>query len=386
MASQSLYFFAGELSGDMYGAHLIKALKQLSHFDVHGVAGPDMRKQGVTGCLRMEDFGVMGYSDVLCSLPRLWKQFKQVRNEILEKQPSAVIFIDSPSFSLRMAKALRKAKFKGEIVQYICPSVWAWGKKRIPFIAEYFDLLMTIYPFEAQYFKKTTLHVEYIGHPLQEVVGEHQYASDWQMQLGIKEPKQWVGIFPGSRKGEIQRNLPKQLEAAKLLKRDFPEIAFGISLAHEHNMELIRMLLSEQQLKENEDVFLIPKQYSYELMRSCRSAIAKSGTVTLELALHHCPTVVAYELTALNRFVAKYLLRVDLPYYCIVNIVSNAQVYPELIEKRFSGEDLYRILKPFHEKGKLREACIADCSRVKALLHEEGASARGAKIIVDRLL
>lgn len=382
----NIYLFAGELSGDMHGSMLIKALRaRHPELSFTGVGGPSMRSQGVTGNLRMENFEVMGFSDVLWSLPRLWKQFYQVRDAILAASPQAVIFIDSPSFSLRMAAALRKAGYKGKIVQYICPTVWAWGSNRIQQMSETFDLLLTIFPFEAAYFAKSPLKVQYVGNPLQEAIVKHQYDADWHKLFGIKNSDQLIAIFPGSRVGEIRRNLPKQLEAAKFLQQENPEISFAISCAHEHNMELVQDILAKSQLQHNREVFFVPKAYSYELMRTCRSAIAKSGTVTLELALHKCPTVVVYELTMLNRLIAKYVLRVNLPHYCIVNILRKKTVFPELIAEGFSSQNLYQNLKALYEDGAAREYCLKECQEVQSMFQENNASERAAEAIVNTL-
>ncbi len=379
----SIFVFAGELSGDMYGAHLIAALKkQLGNIEFKGVAGPEMRHQGVSFDLTMEDFSVMGFTDVLLELPKLWKQFHQIRKCIVAECPDAVIFIDSPSFSLRMAKALRKGGYRGKIIQYISPTVWAWGSHRIKEMADTLDLLLAIYPFELQYFANTSLKVEYVGHPLREIISQHQYSPDWQKLLGIKDTEHLVALFPGSRPKEIKRNLPKQLMAAKLLKEQEPQTRFAISCAHEQNMSLVQEILKQQQLQHNREVYFVPKTYSYELMRSCRSAMAKSGTVTLELALHQCPAVVSYELTLLNRLIAKHILKVRLPHYCIVNILSGKEVYPEMIEKAFSGEDLYRLLRALNQPGIERERCIADCILMGQLLQENNASERAAEHIV----
>lgn len=376
------FIFSGELSGDMHGSLLIKALKMRQpELSVSGVPGPNMRLQGVHGILRMEDFEVMGFSDVLWSLPKLWHQFCQVRDEILKTSPEAVIFIDSPSFSLRMAAALRKAGYKGKIIQYICPTVWAWGKNRIQHMEKSFDLLLTIFPFEAEYFANSTLKVQYVGNPLQEAIQNHTYDPQWHKLFGIKQTDQLIALFPGSRTAEIRRNLPRQLEAAKLLQQENPEISFAISCAHEHNMELVQGILQKSQLQQNREVFFVPKSYSYELMRASRSAIAKSGTVTLELALHSCPTVVMYQLTTLNRLIAKYVLRVNLPHYCIVNILRQKTVFPELIAEGFSPLNLYKNLKGLHENGVMRDSCVKECQEVQLLLKEGNASERAAEAI-----
>lgn len=378
-----IYIFAGELSGDLHGSILVKALKNsIPALTFSGVAGPSMRSQGIFGTLQMEDFQVMGFSDVIWSFPRLWQQFHRVRHEILAGSFQMVIFIDSPSFSLRMAAALRKGGYKGKIVQYICPTVWAWGKSRIQQMAENFDLLLTIFPFEAAYFAQSKLKVEYIGNPIQEAIRTHHYDPDWRIFFGIKQTDQLVALFPGSRVGEIKRNLPKQLEAAKLMQKESSDISFAISCAQDHNIELIQEILWKSKLQQNREVFLVPKVYSYELMKASRSAIAKSGTVTLELALHGCPTVVVYELTMLNRLIAKYLLRVNLPHYCIVNILREKRVFPELIAQGFSPETLYSHLKAMHESGPARDQCIRECQEIQSIFKEENASERAAEAIV----
>lgn len=382
-----IFMFAGELSGDMHGARLLRALKTKMNYRIAtGVGGPSMRAQGLAGSLSMEDFDVMGFSDVLWELPRLRKQFNQLRDYILDTSPEVSIFVDSPSFSLRMASKLRQDGYKGKIVQYICPTVWAWGKHRIGQMADNLDLLLTIYPFEANLFSNTSLKVQYVGNPLQEVIREHRYDSNWQKLFGIKQTQDLIALFPGSRTAEIGRNLPKQLEAAKLLQKDNPGASFAISCAHEHNMELVQNILRKSQLKQNREVFFVPRIYSYDLMRTCRSAIAKSGTVTMELMLHKCPTVVVYELTILNRLIAKYILRLNLPHYCIVNILAGKRVYPELIEKGFNPENLYNHLKSLHIDGQSREQCISDCQKIHALLKEENASELAASAVAGLFL
>ncbi len=381
-----LFIFAGELSGDTHGGSLLQALKgRIPQLSVSGVAGPALRAQGVESVLPMEAFSVMGLSDVLWSLPRLWRHFNCIRDHILNVQPEVVVFIDSPSFSLRMAKTLRKHGFKGKIVQYICPTVWAWGKHRIQRLVNAFDLLLTIYPFEAQYFAHTPLRVQYVGNPVQEMISRRQYDPNWRASFGVQPQNQLLALFPGSRLGEIKRNLPLQLEAAKLLQKQYPEISILISNAQEQNTQLIQELTADKRLKLDREAFLIPKEHSFDLMRSCRSAIAKSGTVTLELALHQCPTVAMYQLSTLNRLYARHILRLDLPFYCIVNILGEKEIFPEFIDQSGSSQDLYDRLKPLYEEGNARNRCIADCQTIQSMFKTNDASSCAAQAIQETL-
>lgn len=371
-----LFILAGEQSGDLHAAHLVKAMKK--QFQFEGVAGPLMRAEGVKVIMPMEKFAVMGYSDVLKALPSLYKQFYTLRDHILRTQPDGVIFVDYPGLNLRLAKVLRKSGYKGRLIHYICPSVWAWGKKRITLMADTLDLLLTIYPFETQHFAHTSLKVEYIGNPLQEYISNHSYEKDWKAQFPEinQEGNALIALFPGSRSAEIQRNLPTQLQAAALFQKKHPEACFGISCAHPTLKEKIEKMIVETNLKK---AAAIPLKYTYELMRDSQSAVAKSGTVTLELALHKRPTVVVYGLSTLNRLIAKYLIRLNLPHYCIVNILNGKRVYPELIETGFEKINLATQLENIHA-GPLREECLQGCENTVKLF-QQSASINAARAI-----
>ena len=193
---EHLFIFAGEQSGDLHGSHLMRALKkEIPGCRFSGVAGPAMRVEGIESIFSMEKFAVMGFTDVIKAFPSLYKQFYQIRDYILTQKPDGVIFVDYPGFNLRMAKALRKKGYTGKLVHYICPSVWAWGKKRIDHMANSLDLLLTIYPFEADSFSHSSLPVKYIGNPLQEYISSYSYKNDWLDKLAIKAPS-IISIFP----------------------------------------------------------------------------------------------------------------------------------------------------------------------------------------------
>jgi len=378
-----VFIFSGEISGDMFGGNLLKSLKkQWPQINVSGVGGPVIRSEGISNVLRMEDFQVMGFSDVFSSLPRLWRQFSHVRDHILKTKPDIAIFVDSPSFSLRMARVLRKKGYSGKIIQYVSPTVWAWGKDRVSSMAKSFDLLLTIYPFEAEYFSQSSLKTIYVGNPLQEIIKTHSYHPTWKQLVDIKETDSVIALFPGSRQAEIKRHLPTLLKAAKMIHNRIPNLVFAISCSDENNMPLLQSILNQTLPTHSLNISFIPKKYSYELMKEAKTAIAKSGTVTLELALHACPTVVFYELTTLNKFIAQYVLKVKLPFYCIVNILAKKKVFPELIETRCTPENVFENFLSLHQNGTQRESCLVACASIKALFEKDNASDSAAKAIV----
>ena len=379
---KSIFIFAGEPSGDLHGSRLAQILKIKSpQISLMGVAGPKMRQESVRGPLIMEDFEVMGLTDVIRALPKLYRHFYTIRDTILNTDPNAVVLIDYPGFNLRMAKALRKKGFKGKIIHYISPSVWAHGKHRIAEMEKNLDMLLTIYPFEAALFSKSALDVHYVGSPIQEYISQYRYADDWQAKLEIPHSKKMIAIFPGSRKGEIARNLPLVLEAAVKLRQNDPDIIFGISCFNETTKTF---------LEQNTGLFpgikgalyQIPKEYTYELMRDSRCAIAKSGTVTLELALHKCPTVVVYKLSLMNHLYAKHLLKVDLPHYCIVNILAQKEVFPELIEHGLDTQNIFTQVKSLFNDGATRSACIQACREIDTSLGTNDANTKASDAIL----
>jgi len=379
-----LFIFAGEPSGDLHGSHLIKALrKHLPHALLDGVPGPKMRIEKMQGLFSMEDFEVMGFSDVILALPKLYRQFYKIHAHILATKPDAVILIDYPGFNLRMAKKLRQSGYSGKIIHYISPSVWAWGRHRVKDMANTLDALLTIFPFESACFSDTSLNVTYVGNPLSEYINKHPYDDQWRQNLGIAPDCHLTALFPGSRRSEIERNLPIILDATSKLKEQNPQMLFGISCTNPITQAHIESIAKRYPKHLQSALHFIPKQYTYELMRDSRTAIAKSGTVTLELALHQRPTIVIYKLTFLNRCYGKYVLKVNLPHYCIVNILAEKRIFPEIIESGLTPQNLFEKFNRLNSEGEIRSECIQNCRQITSLLGNINASGNAAKAILE---
>lgn len=357
-----MFIFAGEPSGDLHGSSLMAGLREQNP-DLHfvGVGGPRMREQGLEEVLPMEAFDVMGYSDVFRVLPRLYKQFYFIRDKILELQPEAVLFVDYPGFNIRMAKALRKRGYKGRLIHFVCPMVWVHGKGRIKHLAANLDLLISILPFEKPLFDGTGLRVEYVGHPLAAKARDYPHQPRWREGYAIPYDKMLLGLFPGSRRAEITRNLPVQLQVAEQVKERYPDAVFALPVATPELRPLVLEALSNSELRLHHDIFLLSPESSYELMHEARAAIATSGTVTAELALHKVPTVVTYKLSWLNAFVVGVILRPKLDHYCLVNIICEKKVFPELLWPSPEPEQVAKELLALVEDGPTRNTCLEGC-------------------------
>ena len=374
MTEPDIFLFAGEPSGDLHGEELLKALLEKDPtLKIIGVGGPKMRKLPFETILPMEAFQVMGFVDVFLALPKLIRQFHLVKQTLLQRNPKKVILIDYPGFNLRLARSLRKNGFKGKICHFICPSVWAWGKKRIPLMAQNLDMLLSILPFEKEIFARTTLPVHYVGNPLVDHIESHQ-----QNALPELGDAKVLGIFPGSRTKEIERNLKKQLLCARRLLTLDPKLKVALSISHPRFCSRMQQICLSVGIAPQ----FIPHDYAYDLMSRCHLALATSGTVTLELALHHVPTVVTYGISPLDLIIAKHILRIILPFYCLVNIIANKEVFPELIGPNLRPDALFEKAALFLSNPSARDTCTQACAAIEELLTHKNASKEAAEAIL----
>lgn len=350
----NIFMIAGETSGDRLGGSLLQELKKhYPHLKAEGIGGENMIREGLHSLLPIEQFQVMGFTQILLSLPKLWRQGHMLKKRILKTNPDAVILIDYPGFNLRLAHMLRHSGYKGKLIQYGCPTFWAWGKNRKQTLIENYDLLLTLFPFEADFFAATSLKATFVGHPLlKEISGYHEDIS-WQQSL--KKQGEVIALFPGSRRWEVEYNLPLQLAAARQLQKKHPNTTIAVSTLHPVDLPV--------------GVVAVDPTHNYDLMRCARAALAKSGTITLELALHGVPTIVTYASSKINRWIAGYVLRIRLPNYCMVNILAGKRVFPEFIEHIPSADELAETLHQHMEEGPVRENCLAGCKQV---LHSMG--------------
>lgn len=311
---------AGEQSGDNHGARLIEALQHLDPSLIFmGVGGSGMQKQFHKTFAAAEELHIMGFTKVLQELPRLYKLLSRLAAQIRAEKPAVVVTIDLPDFNLFLAKKLRKQGFQGLLVHYISPSVWAWRKGRVKTIAKHYNLLLTIFPFEAAYYKNSSLRTVYVGNPTLETFLQQEVRRE-------KEPL--IAIFPGSRLAVIEANLPLQLAAARQTG-----LKIAVSLAHKKALPLLP-----------DDVEVVPEKERFQLMQRAEKAIATSGTIALEIALAGVPTVCTYKISPLNYFLAYYIFRIRRPFYVMPNILLGRKLMPEIIGSDINSSQIAQAL------------------------------------------
>jgi len=363
----SFFILAGEPSGDLHGKKLIAALKKIYHSPTFkGVGGPLMREEGLVPYFPMEDLAVMGFQEIISKLRYFFKKMLYLKNRILEEKPDACILIDFPDFNLMLARFLRRGGYTGKIVQMIPPTVWAWRKGRIKTLEKHFDHILSIFPFEIDIYKKTSLPITYIGNPVFEEVQNYTYDPHFREHANLKQDTRIISLFPGSRRGEVKRNLPKQLEILQALGPEMHGFSFAVSLFDPSLFDEMQEIIHYHGFKNR--LTMVFGDQRYDLMRTSELAIAKSGTVTLELALNQCPTVVTYEVSWLNYMIAKYIARIKVPYFSMTNILLNEEVFPEHIADGAPPEAVAKSVKALLFNKKKREETIKKQERMHEVL------------------
>jgi len=360
------YIIAGEASGDLHGSNLIKELQQLdADADIRCWGGDRMLATGATLVKHYRELAFMGFMEVVKNLPAILKNFKFCKTDITAYKPDVIIFIDYPGFNLRMAKWAKENNYK--TVFYISPQVWAWKESRIKNIKRYIDKMIVILPFEKEFYKKWNYEVEYVGHPLVEVI--ENFKKD---HTEIQIVPNTIALLPGSRKQEIKAKLPVMLDASE----NFPDHSFVIAKAPSIEDEYY-----ESFIKDHKNVKLVANE-TYSLLMKSEAALVTSGTATLETALFEVPEIVCYKTGNISYQIAKRLVK--LKFICLVNLIMNKEVVKELIQQDLTPEKITLELEKILFDPQKRNQLKRDYLQLKQLLSEGGnASKNAAKSIYD---
>ena len=364
---------AGEASGDIHAAAVTAALKQIdSSVEVFGMGGDALRAAGGEVLFDIKDHGVMGFVEVIKKLPDLFKLRSDFARVMDERQPDCLVVVDYPGFNMKLAKV---AHDKGiPVVSYIAPSAWAWNKGRAKNVAKIVDKVACIFPFEYDVYKEAGAPVEFVGHPLLDIVKPAWERTEAEAWVGKQPGHPLVLLMPGSRLMEIEKMLPNLLAGAKLLKKQLPEVQFAMPRAVTIPLELLQSKIKASGLD-----IKITEGHNYDLFSVADLALATSGTVTLEAALCGLPSIIVYRTSALNAFIARRVI--NIPNIGLPNIVAGRQILPELLQEDFTPANVAKtaveLLAP-----ERRPQLEADLAFMKARLGEPGAVKRVAQLIL----
>ncbi len=368
--SLNIMIVAGEPSGDIHAAHVAEAIKRL-HPDtsLFGMGGRQMADVGVELIYDIADSAVMGFAEVLASVPEFYRKMHHLREIALAKQPDAVLLVDFPDFNMRLARQLSSQQFP--IVYYIPPKAWAWRPWRAKSIARLTSLVISIFPFEAEFYRRAGANVEFVGHPLLDFVQVN--LTQAQARTSLKQPGNppIVALLPGSRRKELERLLPVMQEVAHRIHAATPETRFLLPLAS---------ALSAEDIPHDPLIEIIEGQ-TYQVLRAADLAIIASGTATLEAACIGTPMIILYKVSRSTWYIARWL--VHLKHSGLPNIIAGDEIAPEFLQDRVNPDLItptaLRLLRDSEAYD--RQRC--HLAQVRQRLGEPGAVERAARLLLE---
>lgn len=382
--TKKIMIVAGEASGDTHAAKLVRSLRESApetSFEFFGAAGPKLREEGVEAVVRSEGLSIVGLAEIARALPMFLRAFNDLKRAAIERQPDAVILVDFPDFNLKLAKTLKR---KGlPIIYYISPQLWAWRKYRVRTIRKYVDLVITILPFEKDWYAKQGIKkVEYVGSPLAREVHSNVSKDEFCRKHGLDPAKPIISLLPGSRHKEIVRILPIMLAAAGTLARQKSDIQFLIAMASDQNGSDVQTAIeaaTSKGLGLPETLNVIETE-TYDALNASDAAAVTSGTATLEAGIIGTPMAIVYKTSVLNYKLFEPMISVE--HYGLINLIAGCRVAKELIQDKLTAltlsEELLRLLEPAENAAMRSELKIAADK-----LGHGGASKRAAQAILN---
>lgn len=373
---ESIMIVAGEPSGDLHASKLVRELRAaLPDRDLvfFGCAGPRMREEGVEAVAESDALAIMGVPEIAAALPMFFDVFTRLKRAAAERRPDVVILVDFPECNLKLARSLKKLGCR--VVYYISPQLWAWRKYRVRTIRKYVDLLLTILPFEKDWYKRHGVgHVEYVGSPLTNEVRAATSRDRFRDMQGIGAGVPFIALLPGSRSREVARIFPIMVQAAARIKQTRPEAQFVVAAAHERASRQISEILERSQVE-----MQVALEATYEVLNAADAAAVASGTATLETGILGTPMVIVYKTSSLNYRLVRPLISVE--HFGLINLIAGKRIVSELIQDDLTpaslAAELQRLLEPQINAELRRE--LNDAS---AKLGEGGASTRAAAAII----
>jgi lipid-A-disaccharide synthase len=379
MPKPSIMIVAGERSGDIYGAGLARALQaRLPGLEVFGCGGESMRQVGVDTAADSHQIAVAGVTEIVSGIPRVYGAFHKLLDEVDRRQPQLAILIDFPEFNLRLARQLKKRRIP--VVYFVSPQVWAWRKRRVQKLKDRIAKMIVIFDFEEEIYKQAGVPVEYVGHPLVDMVRPHLTRQEFFEKVGLDPSVQTIALLPGSRQKEVIANLPTMLDAATRLTLN-RKLQFVVAVAPTIDPNWLETTLLECYV--GRATVRTAVHATYDAMQHSEVAVVASGTATLEAALRERPMVVVYRVSGLTWLVGRLL--VNVPYYSIVNILAKKELVPELMQHDFNAANVATRVEYLLDHPEAREEMVRGFQALKPQLGPGGAIERAADAVVGVL-
>ncbi len=391
---------AGEASGEMYGAQLIEALRAraarlpaqesqnpTNSLTFFGAGGERMRAAGCEIVVDAKDLAVVGITEILSHLPKILGLYRKLIRAADEKHPAVAVVIDSPAFNWRIARQMRKRGVP--VVYYVCPQFWAWRQGRVRLLRKYINKALVIFPFEEKFYRDRGVDATFVGHPLADLPAPEISRESYAVANQLDATKPWITLMPGSRRKEVRMNLPTILDSAARLQQDDPRgYEFLLPIARTLDSSFLNELIAAPNATRNtaslqHNLHLVPE--ALPALHHSRAGIIASGTATVEAAIMGTPFVMVYRVSPLTYALGKP--RVKVPYFAMVNLIAGEEVVPELVQQKFTVENVVAEMKKIIPEGEPRAKMIERLGAVKSGLQQGHGgthpSEAAAEIILD---
>jgi lipid-A-disaccharide synthase len=376
-SARRVLIVTGEASGDAHAAGLVREARRLDPtLQFEGMGGPALRDEGVTVLFDAADVSVVGITEVLEHIGPIWRRLRALKQHLAASRPDLLLLVDFPDFNLRLASEARRLGIP--VVYFISPSVWAWRTGRVHRIKRDVTRMLTLFPFEKEFYDRHGVPATFVGHPVADGIPQETSVTETRRRLGLDRGAPVFALLPGSRTGEIRRLLDPLLETARETLRFVPKAAFLIPIARTVDAALLESAAARSGLP----VVALSNSFD-EIAAASDAAVAASGTAVLELAVRGVPAVVVYRTTWTTYAVGRLALKV--PHISLVNLLTGREVLPELIQNDFTPEAAARELIALGMPGPRRDAALIGLAEVREKLGAPGAYRRAAAALLEVL-
>jgi len=374
---KKIFILTGEPSGDKLASKVISKLKS-SNSDIEylSVGGAYLKALGIKSLYDLKEVTYLGFTKVLLNIFKIKNKINETVNKIIEFNPDILFSVDSPDFTLRVVKKVKKLKPSIKTIHFVAPQVWVWREHRVKQLKSFLDHILLLFPFEKKYFDKENIQSTFTGHPLLEETGK----SKVDISQIIKDNKKIFSIFPGSRLSEINVLTPILFEFVKMMNEKYKDLFFVFHSTTEH-VHLMQNLLVKEGLK-NCDTIGDEKIKSH-ILKSSMFAVAKSGTISLEICNAKIPSVIIYKMGMINFFIVKILVKVK--FANIINIAANKEIIPELLQSKCNAKDIFKKVDELLNNNTSLENQKLKSQEIISKFKTEKSSEIASKVLLNQL-
>ena len=375
---KKIFVLTGEPSGDKLASKVINQLKNLeSNIEYSSVGGEYLGALGIKSLYNLNEITYLGFTKVLLNIFKIKKKIKKTTNEIIKFKPDILFSVDSPDFTLRVAKEVKKTNPDIKIIHLVAPQVWIWREYRVKKLKYVLDHILLLFPFEKKYFDKENISSTFIGHPLL----ENSIKSKIDLSQIIKDDKKIFSIFPGSRLSEINTLMPILFKFIKLMNTKYKNLFFVFHSTKEH-LKKIQNLIIREDLKNCETIS--DEKIKDQILKSSIFAVAKSGTISLEICNAKVPSIIIYKMNPINFFIIKMLVKVK--FANIINITADKEIIPELIQSKCNSMNIFNTVDKLLSNREILENQITVFSEILNNIKSDFSPSKKAAIILNKEL